>query len=230
MNNGIDISGSLVCEEKRFHAVAPPVNGMDEIGEYYDTLDEFSKELIKLNMSAAECGASKKMISNKVTRLSEQFYYLCAGSSGRLGRPKEESPKVVEKIIEKVVEVPVEKIVEKIVEVPAKPKPEEIPDNFMREERGWGVCPICGKRLLKLTNSTVIKNMSMYCKMCRAEYIVSWWNVKDKDFHYKRYVNHEYFFQHDDIYSEALKGNGVGTYRRTGRSSTEHVAVHLGRG
>lgn len=54
-----------------------------------------------------------------------------------------------------------------------------LPDNFIRNVNGWGVCPECGRKIMKLANTTVIVNFPAYCKSCKREVVVSWWDAEN---------------------------------------------------
>ena len=43
----------------------------------------------------------------------------------------------------------------------------------MRLEHGWGLCPACGKHLVRLTADTRAYQLPVYCKRCKAEFIVN---------------------------------------------------------
>ena len=105
--------------------------------------------------------------------------------------------------------------------------PEPLPDNFIREENGWGLCPVCRKKILKLTSTTKLINFPAYCKSCKVDYMVSWWNIENKDIAYTRYVNNKHYINRADIRSYAMRGTGVNKFLNTNTSSTERVALNL---
>lgn len=39
---------------------------------------------------------------------------------------------------------------------------------------GWGICPKCGKKCIRIADSTVLVRFPMYCKSCKGEYVVNW--------------------------------------------------------
>lgn len=95
-----------------------------------------------------------------------------------------------------------------------------IPDNFLRiDKSGWGLCPVCGTRVLKVTATTRLENFPVFCKRCRADHLVNWWNADNQRILYRRYVNDRY------LREQALKGTGLTSFRNTGSSATERVAV-----
>lgn len=107
------------------------------------------------------------------------------------------------------------------------PEPEPLPENFIKDENGWGLCPVCRKKILKLTSTTKLVNFPAYCKACKSEYVVSWWNVENKDIAYTRYVNNKHFIDRRNIRSKGMQWTGVGTFQHTRTSATERVAMQL---
>ncbi|MBE6959951.1 MAG: hypothetical protein E7448_04425 [Ruminococcaceae bacterium] len=43
----------------------------------------------------------------------------------------------------------------------------------IKTNRGWLMCPICGKKLLRLTSTTTAKDLPVFCKHCHQESIVN---------------------------------------------------------
>lgn len=176
---------------------------------YLETLDNMAGTINKINDIAME-GEPTGTLQKYVKRLFPTFIVLCGINPEDL---KEEPP-------EDKVEVAPEP-------EPVPEEPEQLPDNFIKEENGWGLCPVCRRKMIKLTASTTLADFPAYCKACRAEYFVSWWNVEGKDMEYKRYVNTRSYISRKDIRSEGMKGTGVQGFLRTRTSATERVAMHL---
>lgn len=166
--------------------------------KYYDMLYDFTSVFVCLNDLALD-GEAKKNIEKRVQRLIPAFTALCGSTAEK---PKQSSE-------------------------PPRKEPEELPSNFMQEENGWGVCPICRKKMLRLTKTTKLIDFPAYCKSCKAEHLVSWWNAEHKDIEYARYVNNEHKVDRRNIRSEGMKGTGVKNFSTTRTSATERVAIGL---
>ena len=104
---------------------------------------------------------------------------------------------------------------------------EEAINNFIKENEGWGLCPVCRKKMVKLTSTTRLIDFPAYCKGCKAEYVVSWWNVDKKEIEYTRYVNNTHYVHKGNIRNEAMKGTGLKAFVNSKTSATERVAMHL---
>lgn len=190
----------------------PIIEESDQIAkdetQYYDMLYNFSKVIVKANDMALN-GDSMEKIAEKLQKSAEAFLLLCktdsveAKKGQKPGRKREHAPE------------------------PPKEQPEPLPSNFMKEENGWGICPVCRKKMIKVTSTTRLIDFPAYCKPCKAEYIVSWWNVDNKDIAYQRYVNDKHYIDRRNIRNEGIKGNGVKHFMRTRTSSTERVALEL---
>lgn len=176
--------------------------------KYYDVLYDFTSVVVRLNEQAFD-GESKRNIEKRICKLIPAFTTLCGVSFDEA--PKKSSKKV------------------QPVEVPEQPKkdPEQLPSNFIKEDNGWGLCPVCRKKIIKLTSTTKLIDFPAYCKSCKAEYIVSWWNVEDKAIEYTRYVNDKHCIDRRYIRNEGVKGTGVKHFLNTRTSATERVAMHL---
>ena len=37
----------------------------------------------------------------------------------------------------------------------------------------WLVCPACGKKLIKLLPTTIVRDFPLYCRYCKKEVIIS---------------------------------------------------------
>lgn len=180
--------------------------------QYFDILYNFAKVAVNANDMALD-GYTTNQIAKKLQQSAEAFYLLCKTDdvkpqkekSGRKAKEQQPDPEEVQQLQE----------------------PEPLPDNFIREKNGWGLCPVCRKNILRLTSTTKLINYPAYCKSCKAEYMVSWWNVENKDIVYTRYVNNRHYINREDIRSYAMRGTGVNTFLNTNTSSTERVAMHL---
>lgn len=164
---------------------------------YYEVLDKVEHDISVINEEAAD-GQTSSTLMKYMTNLMPAFLTLCGLE-----------------------------LAEVEPEQPEQEEPEPLPDNFIKEENGWGLCPTCRKKMIKLTASTALADFPAYCKACKAEYLVSWWNVEDKDMEYRRYVNTRSYISRKDIRSEGMKGIGVKGFLRTRTSATERVAMHL---
>ena len=172
--------------------------------KYYDMLYSFTQSMVAANDMAAD-GCETKLIAKRLQRAAEAFYLLCKTDTvkaKKVGRPKKQAE-------------------------PKQPEPEPLPENFIKEENGWGLCPVCRRKMFKVTGTTKLVNFPAYCKSCRSDYVVSWWNVDNKDIEYTRHVDNRHFIDRRDIRSRGLQGSGLHTYQRTGTSATERVAMQL---
>ncbi len=48
------------------------------------------------------------------------------------------------------------------------------PQNNLTVKNGWGMCPKCGKKCIKVQENTILVNYPMFCKVCRRDYGVTW--------------------------------------------------------
>ena len=186
--------------------------------KYYDVLYDFASVIVRLNEQAFD-GEAKKNIEKKICRLIPAFTTLCGMdengkidvskvvSGNKVGRPKKVEPKPASE--------------------PPKDEPEPLPSNFIKEDNGWGLCPVCGKKMVRLTGTTKLIDFPAFCKSCKDEYLVSWWNVDAKVIEYKEYTRPPRRIAREDIRYEALKGAGLRSYSNTRTSATERVAIHL---
>ncbi len=46
--------------------------------------------------------------------------------------------------------------------------------NTLIVKDGWGLCPKCGKKCIRVNIDTVLINSVMYCKVCKQEHVVTW--------------------------------------------------------
>ena len=186
--------------------------------KYYDVLYDFASVVVCLNERALD-GETKKNIQKRICRLIPAFTTLCGmDANGKIDASKVEPAK---KRGRKPKAEPDPE--------PALPKeePEPLPSNFMKEDNGWGLCPICRKKIVKLAKSTKLIDFPAFCKSCKTEYIVSWWNAENKDIEYTRQVNNTHYVDRRNIRSEGMRGTGVKSFINTRTSATERVAMHL---
>lgn len=191
---------------------------------YFDTLYDFANVISRLNNKAFD-GVAKNAIEKNFCKLIPAFTLLCGVNTddnidiSEVANNKRGPQKGTKR-----------KSKEKEQELPQEPKqeePEKLPDNFMKENDGWGLCPVCRKKMVKLTNTTRLIDFPAYCKGCKAEYVVSWWNVDKKDIAYTRYVNNTHYVHKGNIRNEAMKGTGLKAFVNSKTSATERVAMHL---
>lgn len=191
-------------------------NAEEEI-KYYDMLYDFTSVVTKANEQSCR-GMTPKHISGMLRRSAEAFCELCMIDTITGGK----GPDAVQ---EKAQEKPAahkEDTAAPEQEAGLEPQQEEQPDpdNFLRIDRsGWGLCPVCSTRVLKVTATTRLENFPVFCKRCRADHLVNWWNADNQRILYRRYVNDRY------LREQALKGTGLTSFRNTGSSATERVAV-----
>lgn len=55
-----------------------------------------------------------------------------------------------------------------------KPKPKTILRSNLLVHEGWGLCPKCGGKCIKVNQDTILVNHPAYCKKCKTESIVTW--------------------------------------------------------
>ena len=188
---------------------------------YFDTLYDFANVISRLNNKAFD-GVAKDAIEKNFCKLIPAFTLLCGVNTddnidiAHVGTKAKPGPKKGTKRTNKKKE-----------QEPKQEEPEQIPDNFMKENDGWGLCPVCRKKMVKLTSTTRLIDFPAYCKGCKAEYVVSWWNVDKKDIAYTRYVNNSHYVHKGNIRNEAMKGTGLKAFVNTKTSATERVAMHL---
>ena len=46
--------------------------------------------------------------------------------------------------------------------------------NNLEVRDGWGICPECGKKCIRVQDDTVLVKYPMFCKVCKKEIIVNW--------------------------------------------------------
>ena len=176
--------------------------------KYYDDLYSFSITISKANEMSFN-GAKPYKIANILRKLLESFYSLCLYDPEIIKKGMEKHTEEVAKKVEKEVD----KIEDKEIVLMGKGNMLEI------NEEGWGLCPMCSSKILKVTSVTRLENFPVYCKRCKADHVVNWWNAKKLRIEYKRYVND------NAIIENAFKGTGLKSFRYTGSSATERAAM-----
>lgn len=175
--------------------------------KYYDMLYEFAGVVTRANEQSFE-GRKPEAIAARLRKSVEAFCRLCMIDNLKADK-KQEERQVKQQDHKEIRTVPEQKQEEK-----------PLPDNFLRIDKdGWGLCPVCRTRVLKVTATTRLENFPVFCKRCRADHLVNWWNADNQRIMYKRYVNERYLME------QALKGTGLRTFQNTGSSATERVAV-----
>lgn len=188
---------------------------------YFDTLYDFASVISRLNNKAFD-GVAKNAIEKNFCKLIPAFTLLCGVNTddnidiSEVGNRKKASGRPKKKAQEQ--------------ELPPGPKqeePEQLPYNFLKEDSGWGLCPVCGKRIVRLTSNTKLVDLPAFCKSCKEEYLVSWWNVDKKEIEYKEYTRPPRRIAKEDIRHEALKNAGLRSFTNTRTSATERVAMRI---
>lgn len=175
--------------------------------KYYDMLYDFAGVVTRANEQSFE-GRKPTYIAARLRRSAEAFCSLCMIKDFTGDKKQEESRNELQEHKEARL-IPNQKQDEK-----------PLPDNFLRIDKdGWGLCPVCQNKVLKVTATTRLENFPVYCKHCRADHLVNWWNADNQRIRYKRYVNERY------LMDQALKGTGLRTFQNTGSSAPERVAV-----
>lgn len=145
--------------------------------QYYDMLYNFAQVTIRANDMALD-GHPVKQIAKKLQQSAEAFYLLCKTDeivpvrANKVGRPKK---------VEEVQEC--QKTEQQ--EVPAAPTVQTGPPkkklvrhtslkSNLHVRNGWGTCPICGAKCIKVNQNTIMVNFLMYCKRCHLESVVTW--------------------------------------------------------
>lgn len=171
--------------------------------KYYDMLYDFTGVITKANEQSFE-GYTPKQIAKKLKKAAPAFFSLC----------------MIDCVTDNNLHVKVEKEQQQETVQPEDQVEVEKPDNFLQiDSEGWGLCPVCHGKALRVTNTTRLENFPMYCKRCREEHLVNWWNADHQRILYKRYVNER------RLRNNALKGTGLRSYQRSGTSATEREAI-----
>ena len=194
-----------------------------ETGAYYDMLYDFACLVSKANEYSFE-GESPKKIAGKLRKSLDAFLNLCMLEEVKPKAKKEEKPAEPKKAKKEVAE-PKEPEPQKEEPVKEKAVKKALPDNFLKiTPDGWGLCPVCKTKVLKVTSATRLENFPVFCKRCRADHIVNWWNADMQRILYKRYVSDRYVRERAE---QAYKGVGYRTFQNTGASATERVAMKM---
>lgn len=212
-----DISVKGICYMKKGQEYEYGNDNAEEEIKYYAMLNDFASVVTKANKQSFQ-GMTPKHIANTLRRSAEAFCNLCMidaiiGSNG---------PDAAQEKVQEQATVHKEEAAAPEQEAGWEPQQKEqpIPDNFLRiDKSGWGLCPVCGTKVLKVTATTRLENFPVYCKRCKADHLVNWWNAENQKILYKRYVNDRH------LREQALKGTGLASFRNTGSSATERVAV-----
>ena len=53
-------------------------------------------------------------------------------------------------------------------------RPQKKPKNTLLVHDGWGLCPTCGQKCIKINDKTVLENYQMFCKRCKRDHLVNW--------------------------------------------------------
>lgn len=190
----------------------------DEV-KYFDTLFDFASVIMRLNNKAFD-GVAKNAIEKNFCKLIPAFTMLCGVDIendidiSEVGNRKKGGGRPKKKEQEPTPE-------------PKQEEPEQLPENFLKENEGWGLCPVCGKKMIRLTGTTKLVDFPAFCKSCKDEYLVSWWNVDKKEIEYKEYTRPPRRIAKEDIRHEALKNAGLRSFTNTRTSATERVAMKI---
>lgn len=181
--------------------------------KYYDMLYDFAGVVTKANQQSFE-GMEPKRIACTLRKSAEAFCGLCMIDTITGGNRSDTAKEKPAEHREEVADP------EQAARLEPRQEEQPVPDNFLRIDRsGWGLCPVCSTRVLKVTATTRLENFPVFCKRCRADHLVNWWNADNQRILYRRYVNDRY------LREQALKGTGLTSFRNTGSSATEKVAV-----
>ena len=204
-------SGSAIGGYKKMAWEKEPYSELQqETGAYYDMLYDFSCLVSRANEQSFE-GLEPKKIAKLMQKSSDAFLKLCMVDSV--------VPKQKKEVTEPKEKPKAETLKEALTE---EPKERPLPDNFLKiTPDGWGLCPVCGNKVLKVTATTRLENFPVFCKRCRADHIVNWWNADEQRILYKRYVSDRY------IRDRAYKGTGLKSFQNTGSSAPERVIIGI---
>ena len=53
-------------------------------------------------------------------------------------------------------------------------RPKKKPEKTLPVRDGWGLCPTCGQKCIKVNDKTILANYQMFCKRCKRDYLVNW--------------------------------------------------------
>ena len=187
--------------------------------KYYNNLYDFAIAVSRANERSFE-GEEPKKIANGLRKVMNTFLSLCLYSPDSIDVGcKNNTVMHTQKAAEEVKREE-EKKKEEVKEEETKTKLRLISGKFLEiDSEGWGLCPECTGKVLKVTEVTRIENFPVYCKKCKAEHVVNWWNAKKQRIVYKRYVNDS------AIRQSALKGTSFRSFQNSGSSATERAAI-----
>ena len=178
--------------------------------KYYDMLYNFAGVVTKANEQSFE-GLEPKRIASTLRRSIEAFCKLCMIDTLAGDKKQDEAKEAL----------PEHKAATPVPEPEPHPKEPPVPDNFLRiDENGWGLCPVCHSKVLKVTATTRLENFPVFCKRCRADHLVNWWNADNQRILYKRYVNERY------LRDQAYKGTGLSSFKNRGSSAPERIVTN----
>lgn len=187
--------------------------GADDDIRYYDMLYDFAGVVTKVNEQSFE-GLEPKRIASILRRSAEAFCRLCMADTITGEKGQDIAQKTAQ--VHKEETPPIGR--ETVTEQQKEEKP--IPDNFLRVDRnGWGLCPVCHSKVLKVTSATRLENFPVFCKRCRADHLVNWWNVDNQRILYNKHISERH------IREQAYKGTGLRSFRNTGSSAPERVVM-----
>lgn len=143
-----------------------------ETGAYYDMLYNFNKVVTRANSNAMD-GMEPRHISVILQRTANTFLELCGidltepvkGDSAAPDRTgsiqnnealKPEAPKT------------------ELKEPQTKPKHRVVLRSNLKVKNGWGICPVCGGKCIRINRNTILVNFAMFCKRCKLEHVVTW--------------------------------------------------------
>lgn len=130
-------------------------------GAYYDILYNFAGIVTKANMRALSSGDAPKQIAAILRPTVNAFMRLCLIDEERAEHPKEE--KIEPKL---VLPSKTQEEHKRIVHTALK--------SNLKTRNGWGLCPKCGRKCVKVNENTILVNHLMFCKSCKKEYPVTW--------------------------------------------------------
>lgn len=176
--------------------------------KYYNDLYDFALTISKANENSFE-GVEPYRIANTLRNSLEVFFSLCMYDPELITIGKEKHFEKVKEEVKKELDVKPEQKLEKKCE-----------GKFLKiNAEGWGLCPECNTKVLKVTSITRLENFPVYCKKCKADHLVNWWNADKQRIIYKRYVSDS------AIRNSAMKGTGLRAFMNSRTSATERVAI-----
>ena len=176
---------------------------------YYDLLYKFAVDISKANEKSFD-GYEPYIIANDLRKSLESFFELCMYDPDLITLGKQRfSEKIKQEVAEELKAAEQKQQEKKVYQ-----------GKFLQiDAEGWGLCPVCDTKVLKVTSITRLENFPVYCKRCKADHLVNWWNAKQQKILYRRYTND------NAIRDKALKGTGLKQFRYTGSSATERAVI-----